>query len=129
MTKIFASALLFALATFSGIVAADEKSDYSIEEAEQEIMRACIENEDNSREQCVCVLGSLKSELPEKDYRIMMNIITMAMNGDLGGMWDYAFDNDFTLRDLKEFGETLDSVGKILDKKCGEPDVNLDLNI
>ena len=128
MRKYIAALLTTGLMAFTSSVSADNK-DYTVAEAEQEIMKSCIENKKNSKAQCVCVLGGLKAELPQKDYKFMMNIITMVMNGDLSDIWYFAWKNDVSIRQLEALGKSLDEVSKKLDKKCDDPDVNLDLNI
>jgi len=113
---------------FSTSAFAEEKQ-FTPAEAEQEIMNNCIENPDNSREQCVCVLGGLKEGLPEKDYDFMINLITHAMNGNFGAMWDYAVKNDITLSELKRFSETVEAVADRVDEECDNPGIDLDMNL
>lgn len=128
MKKQILGAVTAATIAFSFSATAGDKH-YTPAEAEAEILQNCIKNPDNTEEQCKCVLGGLKTKLPEKDYDFMINIITHAMNGDFGAMWDYAVKNDITLSELKRFGDTVEQVTDDLDKKCDNPDINLDINI
>jgi hypothetical protein len=116
------------LLAFSSSAIAGAKH-YTPKEAEAQIMKECVEDPDNTEAQCVCVIDGLKTNLPEKDYDFMLNVITMAMNGNFAGMWDYAVENDITIFELKRFGEKMEEVSKQLDEDCDDPDVNFDIDI
>jgi len=90
MWKIATILITASLLAFSASVAADEDKSFTATDAEKKIMKACIENKDNNQAQCVCVLSGLKTELPQKNYDFLMNIIVFAMNGDMGSIWRFA---------------------------------------
>jgi len=129
MKKQITGLIATSMLAISTSAAAFDNKEFTVEEAEQEIMNSCIEDEDNSKEQCVCVLGGLKRELPKDDYKLIMNIVTMAMNGNFGDMWDYAVEHDISILKLKRFGDRMEAVSDKLDKECDNPDVNFEINI
>ena len=103
--------------------------DITVAEAENKILQSCVENKDNSKAKCQCVMQSLKTELPKKDYALMMNIVTLAMNKDFGGMWDYVVEHDVTLSELQRFGEELDDAGDRIEEICDGAQIELNINI
>jgi hypothetical protein len=117
------------LFTFSASASALGDKNLNTAQAEKLIMQSCIEDNDNTKAQCVCVLGGLKEELPKADYKLMINLVTLTMNGDFEGVRDYAQENDVGIFKLKKFGDELERVGKILEEKCDDPDVKLDLEL
>ncbi|PCI62433.1 MAG: hypothetical protein COB37_06900 [Kordiimonadales bacterium] len=106
-----------------------DRKEFTVETAEREIMNSCVENDDNTEAQCVCVLGGLKSELPAEDYDMMMKVITMAMNTDLTGMWDFFINNDLDSEELERFGENLEIVTERLEELCDNPDLDLRISV
>lgn len=129
MKKQFTGLIAASMLAFSTSASGFDSKEFTVEEAEQQIMKSCIEDKDNSKAQCVCVLGGLKKELPKDDYQLMMNIITFAMNGEFGAIWDYAVEHDIGIMKLKRFGDRLEEVGNKLDKDCDNPDVNFEISI
>ncbi|UTW60096.1 hypothetical protein KFE96_07240 [Kordiimonas sp. SCSIO 12603] len=123
---LFGAAAAFMLA-FSGPVSAGDK--ITPKEAEKKIYEGCVEDKDATVEECQCVVKSLKSELPKKEYDKLINIVVFAMNGEISGLWDFVVKNGLTLSELKKLGEELDEASDRIEKICGGRHINLELNI
>lgn len=119
-----AAALLFA---FTNPSSAGDKITPA--EAEQKIYQGCVDGKDATKEECRCVVKSLKTELPEKEYDKLINIVVFAMNGELSNLWDFVVTNDLTLSELKKLGDELEAASDRIEKICGGKHINLELSI
>ncbi len=105
------------------------EENLSIPEVETKMLNACTEDKDNTEAECKCVVKALKTELPSEHYDVLMNFLSSVMSDNSSGLWNFVWNNDISLKDLKEHAEALEKAGDRIEKMCGGKHINFDMDI
>ncbi|GHF18736.1 hypothetical protein GCM10017044_11590 [Kordiimonas sediminis] len=116
--------LKLTLALIAGLaIPALPASAESVEDAEKQLMQACMNDDNNSSEGCKCVIDGLKRELKPESYSMFMEMFSVAMTGDVAEMMRFALSGKIPLDKMEAMGTELEAISKKLDKECD--DVNM----
>ena len=118
--------ILFVLPLLAFASPANAGEAMSIEETEERMMNACLDDKTNSPEQCTCVLDGFKRELPKEHYQIYMEFLSIAMNGDGRDIVNFMLSGKLSLEKMEEMGKTMEKAGKKIEAECEGVNLNFD---